>query len=136
VRRPWAIAGALATVFALLTAPAWVGLVRGTSPEAPALERPAGETACVAPAAYMRASHMQLLAEWRDAVVRRGVRTWTAPDGRRHRISLTGTCLRCHASKARFCDRCHGFAGVSPACWNCHIADLEAQGNRGGGGGT
>ena len=29
-------------------------------------------------------------------------------------MSLTGTCLRCHANKAEFCDRCHAYAGVSP----------------------
>ena len=127
MRDRWAILGGLAAVLALLTAPVWVNLTRGAAAAAPALERPAGESACVAPVAFMRASHMQLLAEWRDAVVRRGIRTWTGPDGRVYRISLTGTCLRCHASKARFCDRCHSFAGVAPACWTCHIDPAQIR---------
>jgi hypothetical protein len=69
----------------------------------------------------MRERHMALLIEWRDAVVRNNVRTYTAPDGRRYTISLTKTCLGCHTSKAEFCDRCHAFSGVSPYCWDCHV---------------
>jgi hypothetical protein len=126
MRDRWAILGGFAVVLALLTAPVWVNLARGAAAAAPVLERPAGESACVAPAAFMRASHMQLLAEWRDAssVAAFGR---TGPDGRAHRISLTGTCLRCHATKARFCDRCHSFAGVAPACWTCHIDPAEIR---------
>jgi hypothetical protein len=79
------------------------------------------------PVEYMRTSHMDLLIDWRDRVVRENVRTWSAPDGRTHPIGLTGTCLRCHASKAEFCDRCHTYAGVAPSCWDCHVdpASLE-----------
>jgi hypothetical protein len=72
----------------------------------------------------MRASHMVLLQDWRDAVVREGVREYTTADGRTVQMSLTGTCLRaCHTDKAAFCDRCHDYAHVKPSCWSCHVAD-------------
>ncbi len=70
---------------------------------------------------------MQVLTEWRDLVVRQGVRSWTSPGGVTYTASLTGTCLRCHGRHADFCDRCHTFAGAAPACWDCH-ADTPAEG--------
>ena len=80
----------------------------------------------------MRASHMTLLAEWRDRVVRDGVRTYTGADGRVVRMSLSGTCLgTCHTDKTAFCDRCHDYAGVKPACWDCHV--VPPAGSTGGG---
>jgi hypothetical protein len=69
----------------------------------------------------MRASHMRLLADWRERAVRRGVRTYRASDGREFEISLSGTCLKCHLDKTKFCDRCHEYADVSPGCWDCHV---------------
>src|ERR1035441_8071662 len=60
------------------------------------LPLPAGERQCVAPVAYMRASHGDLLLEWRDRVVRSGERVFTAPDGRVRELSLVRTCLDCH----------------------------------------
>jgi len=42
-----------------------------------ALRLPAGERECVAPVAYMRASHGDLLLAWRDRVVRSGERVFT-----------------------------------------------------------
>jgi hypothetical protein len=68
----------------------------------------------------MRASHMKLLVEWRDLAVRQGVRN-VAIDGRTWKVSLTATCLDCHDDKAKFCDRCHEYAAVSPGCWSCHV---------------
>jgi hypothetical protein len=64
---------------------------------------------------------MDLLMDWRDEVVRRGNRNFVAFNGRTYTISLTGTCMGCHSSKANFCDRCHDYAGVKPYCWDCHI---------------
>jgi hypothetical protein len=116
------ILGGLAVFLALVTVPAWRALA--TAPAAaPVLARPAGAARCVAPVEFMRASHMKLLDEWRDRVVRDGVRTYTDGDGRTVRMSLTGTCLgSCHTDKTRFCDRCHDYAQVKPTCWNCHVA--------------
>ena len=45
------------------------------STPAPKLQLPVNEKDCVAPPALMRASHMQLLIDWREDVVRRGERS-------------------------------------------------------------
>jgi len=118
--RPVILAG-LAVVLLAVATPVWLALVRGRSPVPPVLPRPEGETACVRPVEYMRTSHMLLLKEWQQQVVREGVRTYATQDGRRERMSLTGSCLRCHRSKADFCDRCHTYVGISPNCGNCHL---------------
>jgi hypothetical protein len=125
------ILGALALFLALVTAPAWRALA--TAPAAaPVLARPTGATQCVAPTEFMRASHMKLLGEWRDRVVRDGVRTYTDSRGHVVRMSLSGTCLgACHTDKAKFCDRCHDYANVKPTCWNCHV--VPAAGSAAGG---
>ena len=52
---------------------------------------------------------------------RRAWRGFSVRDGREIEASLSGTCLRCHSDKTRFCDRCHDDAGVKPACWDCHV---------------
>lgn len=118
--RLWIFAG-LAVFVALVTTPLWSAHRRTVGiAGVPNLELPAHATECVAPAAYMRSSHMQLLVQWREDVVRRGDRKYVAFNGRVYDKSLTGTCLGCH-NKEQFCDRCHGYEGVSgPYCWNCH----------------
>ncbi len=109
----------LAVFGAAVTAPLWYAVGRGTGAP-PELVRPATEKQCVEPTAFMRAKHMELLNAWRDAVVRNADRVYVATDGRRHDISLTGTCLRCHDQQDKFCDRCHAYAGVETFCWDCH----------------
>ena len=117
------ILGGLALCLGVFTWPAWRTLV-AAPPAPPDLVRPVNATRCVAPTAYMRSSHMILLRQWREAVVRTGTRTYTSTDGQVVRMSLTGTCLRaCHTDKSKFCDRCHDYADVKPTCWNCHVAD-------------
>jgi hypothetical protein len=64
---------------------------------------------------------MQLLINWREQVVRNDFRTYTAFNGKTYKMSLTGTCMGCHTDKARFCDRCHNYAGVTVVCWDCHV---------------
>jgi len=81
----------------------------------------------VAPRDYMRTSHTALLVTWREDVVRRGDRGYVAYDGRHYEKSLTGTCLTCHDDKAKFCDRCHDYAGAKPNCWSCHIIPEEVR---------
>lgn len=116
----------------LMTFPFVLRLARGTgagkaavplnAENRPVLVMPEGEKACVEPTAYMRAKHMDLLNTWRDAYVRDAEhgRTWRSKaDGREHKMSLTGSCLKCH-KKVEFCDRCHSFMGESPYCYNCH----------------
>ena len=84
------------------------------------LKLPASERECVAPVAYMRSSHGELLLAWRDRVVRSGERDFTAPGGHIREMSLVRTCLGCHEKRA-FCDRCHQYVAIAPDCWNCHV---------------
>ncbi|MHC4180432.1 MAG: sulfate reduction electron transfer complex DsrMKJOP subunit DsrJ [Planctomycetota bacterium] len=85
------------------------------------------EKACVEPALYMRASHMQLLDEWRDDVVRNARRIYVASNGKRWNMSLTNTCLECHSNKEKFCNTCHDYVGVAPTCWTCHVVPEETN---------
>lgn len=107
--------------FILVSFPIWVSAASGTIGEVPQLNLPADEEQCVEDAAWMRANHMDLLIDWRETVVREGIRTYTASDGKEYTMSLTDTCLDCHAPKAEFCDRCHDYVGATPNCWNCHV---------------
>ena len=102
-------------------------------------------TQCVEPAAYMRANHMQLLNQWRNADVRDGQTVYVNSQGKSFDISLE-TCLKCHetgtasntngvsnpVSKTdgvsnpalntsdQFCVTCHNYESVKPTCWSCH----------------
>ncbi len=109
----------LAIFTGLVTAPAWYAAGRGKGAP-PELQKPADAKQCIEPTAFMRARHMELLDGWRDAVVRRGEHVYVATDGTRHVMSLTGTCLRCHAEPDKFCNKCHAYAGVEAFCWDCH----------------
>ena len=104
------------------TFPFWYNLAAGQTSRGLVLRLPTTERECVAPVAYMKTSHMKLLADWRDRAVRENHRTYEAYSGRTFTISLTGTCLKqCHAERAGFCDRCHAYNGVpDPGCWDCH----------------
>lgn len=106
---------------ALVTFPLWYTAAAGGGGDRPEPKLPAGEKKCVESKAFMKAWHMDLLNEWRDAVVRGGDRVYVATDGEKHNMSLTLTCMECHADKAAFCDACHNDVGVSPACWDCHV---------------
>jgi len=111
----------LVVFLALATAPIWYNVASGHEAIAPEIEKPEGETQCVADADFMRREHMQLLSDWRDEVVRSGDRVYTTADGRQYDKSLTRTCLGCHQSKAKSCDRCHDYLDVTPYCWQCHV---------------
>ncbi|MFZ0704665.1 MAG: sulfate reduction electron transfer complex DsrMKJOP subunit DsrJ [Candidatus Korobacteraceae bacterium] len=119
--RPQILIGLLLFV-GLFTYPVWHGLAKRTPPNAPAIKLPINQKQCVAPLAYMRDSHMQLLIDWREQVVRDDQRQFHAFNGKVYDKSLTRTCLeQCHTDRAEFCDRCHNYAGVStPYCWDCH----------------
>jgi len=82
---------------------------------------------CVESKEYMTAQHMQLLNVWRDTVVRSAQRIYVNSSGKRFEMSLSNTCLDCHAGKAEFCDRCHNYAAVTPYCWDCHLDPKEAM---------
>lgn len=119
--RVWILAG-LGVFLAAITCPFWSRLaLGGNRTEKLVLAVPVHEKNCVMPIDYMRSSHMKLLFEWRDDVVRENIHTFHAYDGKIYPISFTGTCMSCH-NKAQFCDQCHSYAGVAQlSCWNCHV---------------
>jgi hypothetical protein len=108
----------LAVFLGLITFPVSYNLAAGKTSKPPELQKPAEARQCVASVDYMRRSHMDLLIDWRDLVVRDGVRKYKG-----YEISLTNTCMRqCHTSKQEFCDRCHAYVGVQgPYCMDCHV---------------
>ncbi len=99
----------------------------GGAAPAPKPELPKQAKACVRSASFMKAEHMQLLDQWRNMVVRDHQRYYKAPDGKKVLASLQNNCLKCHTSKAKFCDQCHNYVGVKPYCWDCHLAPKENQ---------
>jgi len=106
----------------LLTFPVWYNIVMGENC-VPVLVKPTadGQTECVKSASYMRTLHMDLLNEWRDDVVRDGVRFFKTASGKTYEMSLSKTCIQCHSNKADFCDQCHNYLAVTPYCWDCHV---------------
>ncbi|MGE4505468.1 MAG: sulfate reduction electron transfer complex DsrMKJOP subunit DsrJ [Desulfovibrionaceae bacterium] len=79
------------------------------------------QTTCIESKEFMREKHMKLLDEWRDWALRDGERTYVSSAGVSYEISLQRTCMKCHTSKAEFCDKCHEVAAADPYCWDCHI---------------
>lgn len=106
---------------ALATFPLWFNLASGKADYRPEPKPPADEKSCVESKDYMKTWHMDLLNQWREAVVRDGQRTYVSRQGKIYDMSLSLTCMKCHANKAQFCNQCHNYLAVSPYCWNCHI---------------
>ena len=124
--RIWIFAG-LILFLGVFTYPVWHDLKVQATSKPPVLVIPAHEKECVAPVDYMRTSHMQLLLDWRQRVVREEQLRYTAFNGKVYDMSLTRTCMKCHEKKG-FCDQCHTYAGVStPYCWECHVDPALAQ---------
>ncbi len=113
---------------ALVTFPLWYTAASGDASYTPDPETPA-QGNCIESKEYMNAWHMDMLDDWRDAVVRDANRVYVATDGKEHEMSLTMTCMNCHDDKEKFCDRCHTYLGVTPYCWDCHVVPNQ-QGRR------
>jgi hypothetical protein len=120
----------LALFLGFVTMPLWRNLARAVTTRGPRPVLPASVKRCVEPVEFMRTSHMTLLLDWRDRVVRQGARDFTASDGQHYNMSLTATCLgQCHGgARDRFCDGCHDYAAVSVPCWDCHTGSRTAFG--------
>jgi hypothetical protein len=106
----------------LITFPVWFNAFSTAASTLPKVELPpGGEKVCVAPVAEMRASHMVMLNEWRDDVLRNGNRVAVTAGGKEYRKGLQTACMACHTNKEKFCDSCHAYASVNPFCWDCHL---------------
>ena len=106
--------------------PVWYNVARGraTYDVEADLQMPGPEHGkrCVMETRKMRESHMDLLNDWRDRVVRKGQRIYTDEEtGAKYEMSLTHTCLKCHDNREQFCNVCHDYMGVKPYCWDCHV---------------
>ncbi|MFV0438562.1 MAG: sulfate reduction electron transfer complex DsrMKJOP subunit DsrJ [Desulfopila sp.] len=110
----------LAIFVLFVTMPLWYNMLSAGSIPKPELP-PNGAKECVASAAEMRASHMQLLLTWRDEVLREGDRTPVQVGGKEYPRSLQLACMNCHSNKEKFCDECHNYTAVTPYCWDCHL---------------
>ena len=108
---------------ALMTFPIWKNM--GNAGPVPKPEKPKEATKCVEATEFMRTSHMKLLDDWRDEVLRDGNRKQIVVNGVKYDKSLMNGCLRCHADKKKFCDECHTYASVKPYCWDCHYVPKE-----------
>jgi hypothetical protein len=108
---------------ALMTFPIWKNM--GNAGPVPKLEKPVGVKRCVESAQYMRSSHMKVLDDWRDEVLRDGDRTHVEVDGVKYEKSLMNGCMKCHTEKKKFCDECHTYTSVKPYCWDCHFLPKE-----------
>ncbi|MFC2119540.1 sulfate reduction electron transfer complex DsrMKJOP subunit DsrJ [Bacteroidota bacterium] len=113
----------------LFTSPIWYDLESEESDIKPNIILPADENIkeCVASTEYMRSSHMDLLNEWRDLVVREEKRIYKSPTGKEFEMSLSNTCTNCHSNKSQFCDRCHEYLNVTPYCWDCHVEPPQME---------
>jgi len=109
----------------IFTTPFWWNA--GVAKPVPQIELPKKEKYCVDSKEYMRTSHMVILNDWRDSVVRNGNRIYVADSGQKFNMSLSNQCLTCHASKEKFCDRCHNYLQVAPYCWDCHVIPPEPK---------
>ncbi len=101
------------------------------TPAIQAWEKQYGKKECVESKEYMRAEHMQLLNNWRDAVVRDMYRQYVSmTSGKRFNMSLQNGCLVCHSNKKHFCDQCHNYMAVKPYCFDCHLQPKEKEENK------
>ena len=118
---------ALVVVLVLAAFPTWQALGAAGHAGRPELDLPENETECVEDTEYMTARHMELLNQWRNAVVREGETEYTSTSGETYTMSLTGTCMDCHDNQETFCQRCHDYANVAPRCWDCHVEPGGAE---------
>lgn len=114
----------LAIFVAIIAFPLWFNIINGAE-RLPNPQMPKDLKKCVAPTDYMRTSHMQLLNQWRDEVVRSGKREYQEIDGKKYEKSLQNGCMHCHESREKFCTSCHTYAAVKPYCWDCHVEPKE-----------
>ena len=112
----------------LLLFPVWYQVGKAAKVPDPQLTETAKKAQqCVEAKGFMKTQHMKMLDQWRNEVVRDGERYYTSSDGKMHYKSLQVSCMKCHSNKSKFCDQCHDYMGVSPYCWDCHVAPKENE---------
>ena len=79
----------------LVALPLWYNLVSGKTGYVPKPEIPADKKECVEPKAYIRVNHKNLLEDWKESVVRKGVRIYTASNRRPAARSWATRPIRC-----------------------------------------
>ncbi len=121
------IISGLMIFFGLITLPLWYNAASGKADYVPKPKLPADKKECVEPKNDIRIIHKDLLADWREAVVRQGGTTYIASNHKRYAMSLNRTCMSCHRDKGEFCDECHNFMGVTNKCWDCHIFPKQLE---------
>ncbi|MFH2036920.1 MAG: sulfate reduction electron transfer complex DsrMKJOP subunit DsrJ [Candidatus Zixiibacteriota bacterium] len=120
------IIGGLIIFLFLITSPLWFDMASGKADFRPDPKIKTDAKACVMDTEYMRSSHMELLNNWRNEVVRENNRIHHSPDGKEYDKSLTNTCMSCHPNKKEFCDECHNYGAVDETdCFNCHLVPEE-----------
>ena len=116
---------------ALFASPFYINMGKASAKPELKLDTPEiqqmAEKRCVEPKEYMRAEHMRILNDWRDAVVRDGDRDFIVISGQKYHKSLQNGCMKCHSNKKDFCDRCHSYVAVKPYCWDCHVEPKEKK---------
>jgi hypothetical protein len=117
----------LIVFLSVVTYPIWHNAASGKAGFVPVLKTPPDKKDCIEPRQVIRVSHKDLLADWKESVVRKGMRTYLSRDMKTFTMSLSGTCMNCHRDKAEFCDRCHNYVGVEPRCWDCHVYPKEIE---------
>ncbi len=119
----YVIAG-IAIFLVLFTSPYWLNIASDKY-EYPKQALPVGvngeKLECVEPAEWMKANHMDLLDDWRNAALRDEKRIYISSTGKEWEASLQNTCMTCHANYENFCLNCHTQNAVEPYCWDCHI---------------
>ncbi len=115
----------LAIAIVVLTFPIWYAIAVGNHEPRPELVLPEGGQ-CVRDTEWMRANHMDLLNQWRDEVVRDGDTGTIEVNGQQVQKSLSKGCMSCHVDRDNFCVKCHSYADVHPACWDCHVEPERA----------
>jgi [DsrC]-trisulfide reductase subunit J len=112
--------------FILLLFPVWYQWGKTASVPDPQLTETAKKAnQCVENKDFMKTQHMKMLDQWRSEVVRDGERYYTSSEGKMYYKSIQVTCMECHSNKTKFCDQCHNYMGISPFCWDCHVAPKE-----------
>lgn len=116
----------------LVTFPLWYNLGKAAPAPDPKIDTPViqamTDKKCIEPKETMKTTHMKILDEWRNDVVRGDYnRQMTTADGRVFEKSLQNGCMKCHSNKTKFCDQCHNYMEVKPFCWDCHIAPKETK---------